>query len=318
MHRALFLALAVASSSLLVSPARADEGARVEARTLAEQGDAQFYAGRCDKAVPLWRRAVAVYRAPTIVLRIARCQAIVGQVVAAAATLVSMVDEPIPPDAPPAFAVAREDGRRELPRVRARIASLRIEVRPHGAEVPVAVEIDGAPAIVGPTPIAIDPGTHTVLVRAGSAGGAPAGSTDGPSFQRVVHLDDGESSTLEVPLWVEPLSALPRGQRVAGFSIFGLGVAALATGVGFSVSAMSTARTLEGVCATNGALCSVPTHVAMERTHAYALAGDGTLIAGAVLAAAGAFLFSVDLHLTRESQVRFAASPRGVLLGGSL
>jgi hypothetical protein len=314
MHRAISFALAVALS-FGVAVARADEGARVEARTFAEQGDAQFYAGRCDKAVPLWRRAAAVYRAPTIMLRIARCQAIVGRVVAAAATLASIVDEPLPVDATPAFIAAREDGRRELPGVRARIASLRIVVRSRGNEVPVAVEIDGAPSIVGPGPIPIDPGTHTVLVRAGPDGDFDHdGAPPSPTWERVVHLDDGESSTLEVPLWVEPLSAVPRRQRAAGFAVFGAGVAALATGVGLSVSALSTV----GSCGASGASCTLPPQAAVDRARGYSLAADGTLAAGAALVAAGALLFTVDLHVARESRVRFSASPRGVLFTGAL
>ncbi len=105
---------------------------------------------------------------------------------------------------------------------------------------------------------------------------------------------------------------------MAGAAVFGAGVAALATGVGFSVSALSTARAVAEICAANGALCSLPTRAATDRAHACSLAADGTLVAGAALVAAGALLFTLDLHVARESRVRFSASSRGVILAGSL
>ena len=107
----------------VAAPARADPPAsdpRAEAREIAERGDAQFDAGRCDKAIPLWREAAAKFRAPTIVLRIARCQALVGKVVEAARTLESITKEPLEPDAPAAF----EEFKRGIERMVARIDQL--------------------------------------------------------------------------------------------------------------------------------------------------------------------------------------------------
>src|SRR5438067_291363 len=107
-------------SSVVAAPARADPPAsdpRAEAREIAERGDAQFDAGRCDKAIPLWREAAAKFRAPTIVLRIARCQALVGKVVDAAATLESITKEPLEPDASAAFEEAKQQAERDLKNV---------------------------------------------------------------------------------------------------------------------------------------------------------------------------------------------------------
>src|SRR5215475_5923563 len=99
MLRAAAIAILVISSAV-AAPARADPPApasdpRVEAREIAERGDAQFDAGRCDKAIPLWKEAAAKFRAPTIGLRIARCQALVGKVVEAAKTLEAITKEPL-------------------------------------------------------------------------------------------------------------------------------------------------------------------------------------------------------------------------------
>jgi hypothetical protein len=314
MRRSLFLALVLASSlSAANARAGADAHARLAARAIAEQGDEQFYAGRCDKAVPLWRRADALYHAPTLVLRVARCQLLLGRVVAAAASLQSIVDEPLSPEVPPAFVAARDDARRELPHVRARIASLRVVVRPRlgvGAPlgaVPITVEIDGAAVAPGPWALPIDPGTHRVEVRA-----------DRASWAREVQLDDGEVRTLDVALWVEPLPTVPEAQRGIGLLALGLGVASLATGVGLSVSALSTARDLETICGPSRTQCPSSAQQAIERTRVYSSAADGTLAGGALLVVAGAVLVTADLHLGREARVRVVASPRGVVLAGAL
>jgi hypothetical protein len=310
MNRALLRALALSSLVGAASPARrarADEGVRLEARGIAEQGDAQFYAGRCDRAMPLWRRAFALYPAPTVALRVARCQALLGQVVAAAATLESIAVEPLKPDAPPAFVAARDEGKRELLGVRARIATLRLEVRPcFGAgAVPVTVEIDGAPVPAGTVPV--DPGTHRVRVHA-----------EGADWEREVRLDDGEARTLDVALQVDPLPAVPHAQRSAGLAVFGAGVVALATGVGLSVSALSTARALDAGCAADRTACPPGSSRAIDRARAYSFAADGTLAGGAVLVVTGAVLLTANLPFGRASRVRFSAAPRGVILGGEL
>ena len=310
MNRAPLLALALLSllgGASIARRARADEAARLEARAIAEHGDAQFYAGRCDRAMPLWRKAFAVYPAPTLTLRVARCQALLGQVVAAAATLESITELALGPDAPPAFVAARDDGRRELPGVRARIATLRIAVRPRGvaAPLPVTVEIDGSPAPDGIIPI--DPGTHHVRVH-----------SEGAAWEREVHLEDGEARTLDVALWVEPLPAVPRTQRNIALTAFGAGVVALATGVGLSASALSTAHALDSVCGADRMHCPPEAQASIDRNRVYSLAADATLSGGALFVVTGAVLLTANLRFGRESRVHFSAAPRGVTVTGEL
>jgi hypothetical protein len=310
MNRALLLVLGLSSYLAGEAVGRADEGARLEAKTIAGHGDERFYAGRCDEAIPLWRRAAALYRAPTLALRVAHCQALLGQVVAAAATLDALLAEAPRPEAP-VFAAAREDAQRELARVRARIAELRVVVSPRGGgPVPVAftVEIDGAPAPPAAAVIPIDPGTHRVRVRAGRA-----------SWESEVHLADAEVRTLDVPLWVEPLPAVSPAQRTGGLVTFGAGSAALAAGIGLSVAALSTSRALDAVCGPDRMQCPPSAQGAVDRLHAYSLAADGTLVGGAALVVAGAVLLTVDLRFGRESsRVRLVGAPGGVAVAGGL
>ena len=133
-----------------------------------------------------------------------------------------------------------------------------------------------------------------------------------------MHVDDGEVRRLDVALWVEPLPAVRPVQRAIGLSAFGAGVTSLATGVGLSVSALSTARGLEAVCGPDRAQCPPAAQGALDRTRAYSLAADGTLVGGAVLVAAAAVLLTADLHLGHDPLARVGVTPRGVVFTGEL
>src|SRR5262249_9685529 len=151
------------------------------ARELAEKGDAAFGSGRCDKAITLWKKAEATFHAPTLILRIARCQALVGRVVDATASLQRVVDDTLGPEAPDAWRQAKKEARRELPDVRARIA--RVSVTAVGAQVDANADVDGNPVTLA-TPIEIDPGPHRVRVQAGAA-----------TWERSITLEDGQSQS---------------------------------------------------------------------------------------------------------------------------
>jgi hypothetical protein len=286
---------------------RTDESSRALARTIAEQGDAQFYAGRCDNAIALWRKADAVYHAPTIVLRVARCQALLGQVVAAATSLKALVSEPREAEATPAFASAREAAERELPRVRARIASLRVDVRTSRADLPITVEIDGSPVDAASAPAHVDPGTHRVRVSAGDA-----------TWTKQVSLGDGESKTIEVPLVVDALPSVPRFQRDVGLGVFAAGAGGLATGIGLSVAALSLGRSLDAICGAGRTHCPPSAQGDIDRARTYSIAADGVLVGGAVLVVSGAVLLTADLHIGKRERVRIIATPRGAGLAGEL
>src|SRR5271169_2293753 len=111
----LVLCVALACAALpAVASADDTDTTRAEARQLASQGDEAFGIGRCDRAVPLWREAERRFHAPTLMVRIARCEALLGKVVDAAATLEALVAEPIAPDAPAAFVAAHREAEADL------------------------------------------------------------------------------------------------------------------------------------------------------------------------------------------------------------
>src|SRR5271165_578330 len=109
-HALVALSFAAACAAVPAMSAADDtDTTRIEARQLASQGDEAFGIGRCDQAVPLWKEAERKFHAPTILVRIARCQALLGKVVDAASTLEALLAEPVAPDAPAAFVAALKE-----------------------------------------------------------------------------------------------------------------------------------------------------------------------------------------------------------------
>jgi hypothetical protein len=155
--------------------------ARAEARKLAEKGDAAFSEGRCDKAVDLWQEANAKFHAPTILVRVAQCQALLGKVVEATATLETVADARLAPDAPGAFVDAQNRAKAELPKLRARIVRIRLIINKSNLRVMPALEIDNIKMPRAAGDFNVNPGEHHVRVIAGDA-----------SWDATVRLSDGD------------------------------------------------------------------------------------------------------------------------------
>lgn len=269
MKRAPIFVLALGISAR-AAPAFADASSlRAEARAIAERGDAQFDAGRCDKAIALWSDADARFHAPTIKLRIARCQAILGRVVDAAATLDAICHEPVDPAASAPFLEAKRAAEHELVSIRARIATLRISLQ-HAKSVPRApsIEIDHE-SFPGTeeTELAVDPGRHVLRVRGAAV-----------LWERKVTLVDGEVQTYRLSLSSERSPPPPRPQQQIGFAIGGVGLASIAVGIGFAAAASIT---------------SIGRGSA-DRFGVYARAADLTLMGGGVLLVTSALLLIAE------------------------
>jgi hypothetical protein len=266
---------------------------RAEARALAERGDAQFEAGRCDKAIALWKDADARFHAPTIQLRIARCQAFLGRVVAAAATLEAIRREPIDPAAPAPFIEAKRQAEQELVGIRARIATLRISFqRAKGVTGAPTIEIDQE-SLPGAedADIAVDPGQHLLRVRASEV-----------LWERKVTFNDGEVQTYRLSLWSESPPSSSRPQRQVGLAVGGVGIASLAAGIGFAAAASAAAHQ----------------RGARPRSEIYSRVADFTLVGGGVLFATGAILLMAEPRPRDEPpRLRVSTSAWALGLSGS-
>ena len=143
------------------------EADRQAARELFQQGFQLQQAGNYAEALDKFGRAQRVFSAPTNLLHIAECQALLGQLVESSETYRGLVHLTLPKDAPQAFVAAQMQGAAELQQIDARIPRVRLEVTP--SNVPsLAVTIDDQPmnvALVG-VDRPINPGPHRVAAFA--------------------------------------------------------------------------------------------------------------------------------------------------------
>ena len=81
---------------------------KAAARTLGTEGIKLANAGDCAGAVDKLARAEALYHAPTILGRLGECQVALGKLVEGTENLNRVIREPLPANAPPAYAQARD------------------------------------------------------------------------------------------------------------------------------------------------------------------------------------------------------------------
>jgi hypothetical protein len=161
--------LPVAISVLLMAgAARADDAAdTATARALGVDGVTLADAGKCGEAIEKLERAEKLHHAPTTATRLGECEIEAGKLVLGTERLQRVIREPLAANAHPAFVAAVARAQKALDKTLPRIATIRIAVNaPPGAKL--AMTIDGeavSEAAVG-TERHIDPGTHTIQVRA--------------------------------------------------------------------------------------------------------------------------------------------------------
>ena len=305
----LFAAWVLLATALWPAPARAqgrpdEEARRAEARAIAEQGDAEFGAGRCDLAVPLWKRADAAFHAPTLTLRVARCQSLLGHVVDASTTLRALLEEPLSEDAPPVFVAARDSARAELPAMLERVASLRVRVEgPQAAGADVEVDGVGSPAGVE---LSLDPGEHHVFVR-----------LLGATYEKSVSLGDGEKRELAVGVVLETHAPVLPVQRKIGYAIGAVGAAGVLAGGVFGVLALSSAGPLSSACGADRQHCPSGDQPGIDSLKNRALAADVALGSGVALLGAGVVVvLTSPARRTETPSVRLSASLGGLSLAG--
>ncbi len=253
---------------------------RDEARELALRGDAAFGSGRCDKAIGLWQEADARFHAPTLVLRIARCEALLGRVVAATARLSSIVAEPRGRGDPAPWFEATDAAARELPSVRARIAGLAVAIEPEDAGRDGRAELDEVALDLGGAN-AVDPGRHLLRVNA-----------RGARWEQTVELEEGEQRRMRFSVAQEATPVPPQTQRRVAYALFGGGVAVAAAGaLAFGVPALGLSRKLEAACGPTRKECPADLAGDVAALNRDALVADLGVGVGAALAVSGVIVF---------------------------
>lgn len=176
--------------------AQSDAEDRATARALAQQGSDALDARDYAKAEDAFRRADALFHAPTLVLGLARAQAAEGKFVEAWENYNRIILENV--TTTPVFAKVLDDAKREIGTVEGRRSRATVTVV--GGSSP-RVTLDDSPlksAALG-VPVFVNPGTHTIQATA-----------DGfNSVARTFSVAEGKSETVALTLEPAAGSALP-------------------------------------------------------------------------------------------------------------
>jgi hypothetical protein len=262
-----------------------------------------------------FRRADALFHAPTLLLGYARAEAGLGKVVNASEAYNRIVREGVAPGAPPAFVAAVQAATAEAGAVQARIASVTISVA--GPENPT-VTLDDQPVPVAALGVKrpVDPGDH--IVKASSDGWQPAqtkftvsdaGSAD--ASLTLVKVPSAVAVTTPAPPGTAaggaPATSSPGAdvgtasssggntQRTLGLVGMGVGVVGLGVGAVAGILAISKHSTLASECPTGN--CTSPgAESDLSSYHSIATLSTAGFIAGGVFAAGGAILFLTAPH----------------------
>lgn len=158
----LLVTLAGAEASAQAPPPSAK--ARQAAVTYANQGWTAYRARRYREALQAFRRAEATVHAPTFLIMVARSCHKLGRLTEARSVYQVIVDEQLPADASQAFREAQAEARTELEALSSRIPTVEITVT--GAGSGGAQVALGGLDVPQSTPVARDPGSHTLAVGA--------------------------------------------------------------------------------------------------------------------------------------------------------
>jgi tetratricopeptide (TPR) repeat protein len=113
--------------------AMSDADKKATARAAFSEGVALQEKGDYLHALPRFQTAQRLHDAPTHLLHIAQCQASLQRLVEAQETYETLAHMPIEKGSPDAFQKAQDQGKTELPAVKARLPMLKVQIVPSGA-----------------------------------------------------------------------------------------------------------------------------------------------------------------------------------------
>lgn len=317
---ATFVVSAPPSGSLGVREAAAQDDVRTRARALADEGQEAFAQKDFAKAVVKFEQALALVKAPTLALALARAQAGQGKLVAAQRTLQGVVLEGTAPNAPAEFKQAVNEANLELAKVQARMPHLVLVVE--GADAP-EVRLDGelvATVSLG-KPRPVDPGSHLVTARqAGYVELEQRVIVEERQTQRVrLELQKleagapvpkpGEGPTVGPTL--PPPSVPPAGASDARSSMMGAGIGLLAVGVvglglGGLFAGLTAAKHDELAANCPNGVCDASWEGALSEYRAIGTASPIAFAAGGVLVGASIIVFATMPGKKKLPEARLA------------
>jgi hypothetical protein len=295
--RALSISMFLVPALAGTAYAQPDAENRATARELAGQGQQALDAKDFAKAEDLFRRADALFHAPTLLLGLARAQAAEGKFVESWEAYNRIIIEGV--TSTPVFAKALDDAKKEITAIEGRRSRVTIGVT--GPTSP-NVSMDNSPLKNEALGVAffINPGTHNVQVSAD--GFNPATRTfavaEGQTETVSIAL---EAAAVAAPTPPPPVTAPPPAggdtahhgvSHVPAIIAFGVGGAGLVAGALTGIVAMGDHNQLKNACP-NGK-CGADEQSKLQSYHTMGLISTVGFIAAGVGVAVGTTLWIVE------------------------
>lgn len=302
------MALCASSLALAVSVAPTARAAEPDAanldlaRNVAVTGREAFNVGDFETALALFRRAYALFPAPTIGLYEARTLEKLGLLIEAVDVYSRLTALPVSTTAPAQFAEAIAVAQAEGDALRSRIPKLTLELRGVGAAQPgLTVSVNGRPlsrAQVGREQL-VNPGTYRIVGSLGSEEVASAEVTLVPGQSRRVELSvmpstrpaaataDGASANAALQLEEPSSHPIPTLAYVAG----GIGVAGVGAGIITGLLANGHYQDAEELCENRRCPAGSPGIDAVDAFRTWRMVSSVSYGVGAVGIAAAAVLW---------------------------
>lgn len=199
-----------------VARAQMSEGERkAAARAAYSEGVDLQDKGRPAEALARFEAAQKLFDAPTHLLHIAQCQALTGKLVEASETYETLVRKQLPPGSPEAFVQAQEQGRNELAKLRPRIPTMRVSLKPEPQslqDLQITMNDRAMPTELVGIARPINPGSYTLsATAAGWATRTPmvVEVTEAEQKEVVLTLEQGAGPVVAAPPPVTPANVPP-------------------------------------------------------------------------------------------------------------
>jgi hypothetical protein len=268
------------------------------ARTLYKGGKELRAKGDLRGALEKFQAAHALGNTPVTGIELARTSALVGQIVEARETCLSIARMPVAGDETEKSAEARAEAAKLAEELRPRIPTLFVQIAglATGERARLLIDDVGVPEAAQSEPQKVDPGRHEVVARVGEGKAAR-------QVRGAAEVKEGESReltlTLPPPLPAAPAekeqetAPAPRGMSTLGKLSVGTAVAGATLGVVAGISAMNKKNQLTTECP--GMVCTNESGAADDLSAARrwaTVANVSFVVAGVGLAAALVSLWS--------------------------
>ena len=274
---------------LLIAPASAQsEADKATARALSIEANQALEAKDYKTAADKFKRAEALYHAPTLLVGLGRAYVGLEKWVEAMESYNRVIREPLGDNPNEAFLQAVEDAKREVVGLDAKIAWVTINVA--GPDEP-NVTLDGTAVSIASLGVkrAVNPGDHTIEASAeGFENGSESFSiTSGETKDVTLTLEPGELPPPPPP-GGEESSVLP----IVGWTLVGVGGASLILGAVMGGLAIGKHGDLSDICRDDGS-CPESEQDNLDTFRTFGTVSTIGFIAGGVLAAGGVVILLV-------------------------